>query len=705
MYPGLPGYKGIGIQRQCAMPHPGMGYSCYFHTMEGCTMINRISKKDVEALHLFQSRNRLLTAIREQSLQDPEDQDRSLIYQHCCTIISDAFGCDFVWAGDIDANQTSLISVASAPKASPHHARKQQQLGDILIERFGPHLTQFTAPCYLQFDDDSKIGSGFWPPYCAVWPIAYQTRKYGFIAMHCTEEFNLGELKGEFISHVMDDLALAIYSQDTTLKLKSERDFNKEIVDTIQALMVTIRPCGTILSFNTRAEEVTGYTEQEILEKYWVDVMVSPENRLQFQQTFSKILQGTQENINFMVPLLTKSGSQRYISWHGSIRHNIETGQVGLVMLGIDETDNLFAGQQLNMFTARWEKIFIAMQDPALLVANDFTILEANPATFAAAKKRREEVIGKNVCDVLHGGHGDLAQCPLELLIGHQKTQISETELHGLHGTYMLTVSPLIEENGGVNATLLLARNLTEEEVIRAEAIRVAQLAAIGELASGVAHEINNPINGIINYAQIILDEPDDPEAPDNLRNIISEGKRIAGIVSNLLDFARRRKEIPTCSDIAKIIGSSIELMGHLLKKDGITCTIDIADNIPPLKCNEQQLQQVVLNIISNARYAVNTRFPEPCKKKKIDIKAVLINKKEGKFIRLTFTDSGIGIVPEIRNRLFDPFFSTKPKGEGTGLGLSISHGLIRDHGGFIRVQSKPGEWTKFTIDLPIIFQ
>ena len=664
-------------------------------------MANSISRKDVEALHLFQNRNRLLTAIREQSLQDPEDQDRSLIFQHCCTVLSDAFGCHYVWAGDIDTDNCCLIPFASTPSPTPHHRAKQHQLAAILIERYSCKLTDFTSQCYLHFSNNNS-SSDFWPPHCAVWPIAYQNSKYGFIAMHCREEFNLGELKGEFISQVMDDLALAIYSQETTLKLKSERDFNKEIVDTIQALMVSIRPCGTILSFNTRAEEVTGYQEHEILEKYWVDVMVTQEKRLQFQKTFSNILRGTQNSINFMAPLLTKSGIQRFISWHGSIRHNIETGQVGLVMLGIDETDNLFAGQQLNMFTARWEKIFIAMQDPALLVASDSTIIEANPATFAAAKKSRDEVIGKHVCDILHGGHGDLIQCPLEVLIGHQKTQISETELYGLHGNYMLTVTPLVEENGEVNATLLLARNLTEEEVVRAEAIRVAQLAAIGELASGIAHEINNPINGIINYAQIILDEPDDPEALDNLRNIISEGKRIAGIVSNLLDFARRREEIPTCSDITKIIETSVKLVSHLLKKDGITCTIDVDHSLPPLKCNEQQLQQVVLNIISNARYAVNKRFPEPCKEKKIIISANRLSKREGKFIRLTFRDSGIGIIPEIRNRLFDPFFSTKPKGEGTGLGLSISHGLIRDHGGIIRVQSKPGEWTQFTIDLPI---
>jgi signal transduction histidine kinase len=266
----------------------------------------------------------------------------------------------------------------------------------------------------------------------------------------------------------------------------------------------------------------------------------------------------------------------------------------------------------------------------------------------------------------------------------------------------MLTVSPLLEENGEINATLLVARNLTEEEVVRAEAIRAAQLAAIGELASGVAHEINNPINGIINYAQIILDVPEDKEAMANLQNIISEGKRIAGIVSNLLDFARRREEILALSEVDKILLNSLQLVDHLLKKDGISCSVSIDDDLPSLLCNEQQLQQVILNMISNARYALNKRFPKRCPEKLFVIKVELRGTDEKECIRLTFTDHGVGIAPEIQNRLFDPFFSTKPKGEGTGLGLSISHGLVRDHGGTIKVQSNLGEWTRFIIDLPV---
>jgi len=660
-------------------------------------------ERDTEALSLFEWRNSLLTAIREQSLCDPEEQSYAIIFQHCCTTLAGALHCPFVWAGDIDQKTDSLLSLAASPPDT--------HLDDSLLSA---HLTTlysagsdsrpFSPSQTIQAALLPEEAGGMSSSYagCTVWPVRYQQQTYGFVVLGSDHSLLACEKKREFVTHVIDDVAMALYSQDTARKLKIERDFNKEIVDTIQALMVTISPCGMIISFNRRAEQLTGYHEQEILGKYWVDVMTPADNRLEFQQLFSETLKGAQANIHFSAPLLTRDGSERFISWHGSIRHNIDQGKVGLVMIGIDETEKLVADQQLNMLTARWEKIFIAIQDPALVVANDNRIVEANPATCAAAKRRRSEVIGKKVCDILHGGHAGEQQCPLEQFIGYQKTRITETELHGLHGRYMLTVSPLLEENGEINATLLLARNLTEEEVVRAEAIRAAQLAAIGELASGVAHEINNPINTIINYAQIILDEPDDPETGEHLGNIISEGKRIAGIVSNLLDFARRREEVLAPSRIEKMISNSLQLVAHLLKTDGIICTVELDESLPSLLCNEQQLQQVVLNLISNARYALNKRYPSACLEKQLRIRAQGVNQEKARLIRLTFTDYGTGIAPEIQSRLFDPFFSTKPKGEGTGLGLSISHGLVRDHGGYIRVESNPGEWTRFTIDLPV---
>lgn len=663
-------------------------------------MTTDLPDRDTDTLRLFNYRNQLLTTIREHSLTSPETQSKLFILQNCCRVFRDALHCE-AWAAHIDPNTETLVLFTSTHQNHPS-LRLQKRVAQFLKRRFGCDFSTFKEPITQGTQEKEENGAAIPFDKHLLWPIGYRDYNFGFIYLHCNTKNQITSLKIKFIRDVINDIGFALFSQETARRLKEERDFNKEIIDTIQALMVTIHPCGTIISFNQRAEEVTGYTESEVFEKYWVDVLITPKDRLKFQQIFSETLKGTESHVSFNAPLLTKDGQIKQVNWQGSIRHNIDQGQVGLVMIGIDETETLAVDHQIHMLTARWDKIFIAIQDPVLVVSNDSIILDANPATFSATKKKRDEVVGKRLCDILHGGHDGKNHCPLERFIGYQKTQISETELVGLNGLYMLTVTPLVEENGEINATLLVARNLTQEEVMRAEAIRAAQLAALGELASGVAHEINNPINGIINYARIILDEPGDPESTDHLQNIVNEGKRIAKIVSNLLDFARRRDEVLSHSTLDKVVTNSLELVSHLLKKDGIICSVDIDTSLPTLMCNEQQLQQVVLNLLSNARYALNNKFSQPCAEKIIEITGELSHSDNQKMVRLSITDHGTGIADEVQDRLFDPFFSTKPKGEGTGLGLSISHGLVKDHGGFIRVASVYGEWTRCSVYLPV---
>jgi len=271
--------------------------------------------------------------------------------------------------------------------------------------------------------------------------------------------------------------------------------------------------------------------------------------------------------MSFQATLLAKSNENRIIKWRASILPDFEESQVALVLLGIDVTQKVQADLALNRAIAKWENLFTSIQDPALIVSSDNIILDANPATFAAARKTREEVINKKVCDILHCGKASGAVCPLETQISMRKSMTNIVPLRGLNGNYLITLSPLTPTEGHQEATLLIARDLTEEEQMKAEAMRAAQLASVGELAAGVAHEINNPINGIINYAQIILDDPYNSENIDNLHRIIKEGKRIAGIVSNLLDFARRNEDTQAPVILQEIIINCIDLINHQLKK------------------------------------------------------------------------------------------------------------------------------------------
>ncbi|MFA6283784.1 MAG: ATP-binding protein, partial [Desulfurivibrionaceae bacterium] len=243
-----------------------------------------------------------------------------------------------------------------------------------------------------------------------------------------------------------------------------------------------------------------------------------------------------------------------------------------------------------------------------------------------------------------------------------------------------------------------------------AETMRAGPLASIGELAAGVAHEINNPINGIINYAQVLLDdssqvslegEAHHPVQREMLDRIIKEGERIAYIVRNLLFFARQREEEAEVVAIEAIIHDSLSLIKHQLQKDGVIIHTDISEGLPAIKVHPQQLQQVFLNLLSNARYALNQRYPGRDPGKKVEIRCRSVQSQGRTKVRTEITDYGAGIPPELLTQIFEPFFSSKKPGEGTGLGLSISAGLVRDFKGELRVESVLGEHTTMTVDLP----
>ena len=241
------------------------------------------------------------------------------------------------------------------------------------------------------------------PKSCGVWPLICRDHFYGVFLIYSSmaDGFNSGEIT--FLDNAISDMALKIYSHDVTAQLQLERDFNTEIIDTIQALMVSITPCGKIVRFNLEAEKITGYKETEVTDSYWVDILLSPDNRLAYQKLVSDLLSKNIGNINFRAELETKQGAIRTIEWHSSIKHDIDEGTVGMVLFGLDITEQLLTDKAYNSAIARFENIFSTIQDPAIITTREGLILDANHATFTASRKSREQVIGQSVCRILHG--------------------------------------------------------------------------------------------------------------------------------------------------------------------------------------------------------------------------------------------------------------------------------------------------------------
>jgi len=219
-----------------------------------------------------------------------------------------------------------------------------------------------------------------------------------------------------------------------------------------------------------------------------------------------------------------------------------------------------------------------------------------------------------------------------------------------------------------------------ERHALDAHLRQQQKLESLGIMASGVAHEINNPLMGIINYADLIKERIEDGKLAEFAGEIMTEGNRIAIIVRNLLSFSRQDTDAYSLSYMRDIIDSSLSLVGSLLQKDQIGLALDIPEDLPHVRCRYQQIQQVLINLLTNAQYALNARYLEHDDNKIIRITAHPFESNGEGWIRTTVEDCGSGIPADVADRIFDPFFSTKPRHEGTGLGLgaihAISHGF-----------------------------
>ena len=244
----------------------------------------------------------------------------------------------------------------------------------------------------------------------------------------------------------------------------------------------------------------------------------------------------------------------------------------------------------------------------------------------------------------------------------------------------------------------------SNKKILNLEAIarNNQKMESLGVMASGIAHEINNPINGILGYSQLIKDMS--KEGSDEYQysgEIIREVNRVSYIIQNLLHFSRQKYSSRSRVNIVDIIERSLSLVRFLIRKDKIEITTDISADVPAVLCSEQEIEQVLINLLMNSRYALNEKFGSNSDDKKISITGSMFMKDDTKWLNLEIYDNGSGIPDEFKGLIFDPFFTMKEKNEGTGLGLSISYGIIKKHNGEIYFESRENEFTRFTIELP----
>lgn len=355
----------------------------------------------------------------------------------------------------------------------------------------------------------------------------------------------------------------------------------------------------------------------------------------------------------------------------------------------------------------KYERIVSTSQDLMALINRNYIYEAVNESLLKTYGKCREEVVGRTIPEIIGKSvFKEKIQIRIDEAFCGQTVHYQELFDFdaGLQKLMDVTYFPFFDERGNVESVVSNARDITETRNLEKQLMQSQRIESIGTLAGGVAHEINNPINGIMNYAQLILDRIQGKDVPEReyAQEILRETDRIAGIVRNLLTFARNENQSHSPALISDIVASVLSLIQTVMRHDQITLEVSIPEDLPKIKCRSQQIQQVLMNLLTNARDALNERYPGHSPEKKLQVVATVLWKQDRKYIRTTIEDAGTGIPTDIRGKIFDPFFTTKPKENGTGLGLSISYGIMRDHGGELSVESQPGRYTRFHMDLPV---
>ena len=339
------------------------------------------------------------------------------------------------------------------------------------------------------------------------------------------------------------------------------------------------------------------------------------------------------------------------------------------------------------------QAVFDGIPDDMVLLDSDLTIRMVNRAYLDRRNLSETDVLDR-ACPLDPDDYLVMANRKLnEAMTTGQETQ---QEVHTPAGEiFRIHHYPVLDNEGGIRGILRYARDITMERQVEQRIQQTEKLAAMGQLAAGVAHEINNPIGVVLTYTKLLLHQLGNNEsAAEDVKVIDKQARACRAIIADLLKFARSGATPKAPSQINEPVVEVVDMVRKQFRNQGTEIELDLSDELPEVAFDADRIKQVLMNLLINAHQAIGEQPGRirVCTDQDITETAV----------HIIVRDNGAGIAPQLIDKIFDPFFSTKKTGEGTGLGLSVSYGIIHEHGGDIRVASELGHWTEFDVILPL---
>ncbi len=482
--------------------------------------------------------------------------------------------------------------------------------------------------------------------------------------------------------------------RDITDRREAERRY-QQLFDNVQEGVFFSTPAGRFLEVNDALVTMLGYrSKKELLA---IDIptqlYLSVDDRIRTQHAMAPTGELKQKETHFrrkdgsLMPALVNSFAVRntageVVQYRGMIFDMSEIKRF---------QTQLQRERDFNLQILNNTQNMILVADTAGLVSY------ANRRCFVPQAYGNTELVGHKISSLVEPADRESWDCAFDMALQGQPVDNLEAQMilgDGAVGLFSVNLSPMRDQADLVTSVVIVMTDITEAALIQAKLMNTEKLAAVGQLVSGVAHEVNNPLTAIMGFADLMLENPELPQfAHQDLQVIMKEAERTKEIVQNLLSFARQTPPHRTNVDVNAVLRRTLALRAYDLSSHGVEIVEDFANDLPQTVGDEQQLVQVFLNILNNAYDAVI----ETSSKGRIQISTSLA----GANVVVEFKDNGPGV--SNIEKIFDPFFTTKPVGKGTGLGLSICYGVIRQHGGEVHCQNNANEaGATFIIKLPI---
>ncbi|HEV2401509.1 MAG TPA: PAS domain S-box protein [Candidatus Sulfotelmatobacter sp.] len=480
--------------------------------------------------------------------------------------------------------------------------------------------------------------------------------------------------------------------KDISDRSEAERRY-RELFDNIQEGLFFSTPGGRFVEVNDAMVRMLGYSSREELLQIDIptQLYLSPEQR----ERHARLMEEQGHLRNFEATLRRKDGSPIHVLINAFGLYDSTGRLLQIRGLMLDVTGLRTYQSELHRERDFSGKILNNTQSLILVADTAGLISYANRRWYDAGFEQGE-LLGRPLLELAAPGFTEPLSDAVRSTLGGQQVDNLELEIvrrNGAIGKLSANLSPMRDESGAVTSIVAVLTDITDSAVLRDKLVHAEKMAAVGQLVSGVAHEVNNPLTAILGFADLLMENPELPEgARKDLRVILQEAQRTKQIVQNLLSFARQMPPQRNPVQLNAILRRTIQLRSYDFNSHGVEVVEHLDEGLPEVVGDAHQLQQVFLNILNNAYDAVR----EVGRPARIEI----MSTKSGDGVEVSFSDNGNGISHP--DRIFDPFFTTKEVGKGTGLGLSICYGIVKEHGGEILCHNNiGGKGATFIVRLP----